>query len=460
MANLCARERINPRQGGALKLCLFFGAELPPINRVVGGAPWRVDLMAKIQTTALISEIHGKLAGSSIRRSRSGLSIYSSKTSRNPRTASQQATRMKMSELSSKWYPLSATVKSMWKRYASMIGVRSSGYNVFIGLNMSLFKAGHVDLVEISIPPLTPATPRAVSGLGIVQTSIGRNVVSWASPASSDVYVSVYASIQIGKSQTQKESWKLIETLKASEGQITHDTGLPDSFGVAYRVQTIDTSGRRSPVSEIQYGWKTPVSRGGIMISDAQLGAHAENVRDAFLYGYGDGWTGETITIKADGFLVDLQCAYDNNFSLFVRSTTGIVSKIPSAALVYPAVQLVMPAGSNSHYQIYDSGGNMPVIIPTGGGDSENETAWDVEFFAPDPFTPEPSDTSSYGNGVVAGQICKIRDLLQCSFWEARYRARATASNNGIWDAVNGYGLINTEAAVSFFGVIPPDPYL
>lgn len=367
---------------------------------------------------------------------------------------------MKLSELAGKWDPLSSSVKFMWRRYASMIGANSTGYNVFIGLNMSLFKANHADLEEITVPPLTPATPQAVSGLGVVQTSIARNIVSWASPASSDVYVSVYAFIQVGKSQRSKESWKLVGTVNASAGQIVHDTGLPDSYGVGYRVQSIDAFGRRSPVSEVQYSWKPLVRRGSIMISDAQLGAHAENVRDAFLYGYGDGWTGETITIKADGFLEDLQYAYDNNFSLFIRSTTGMESKIPSAALVYPAVQLFMPAGSNSHYQIYNSSGVLPVIVSTGGGDIENETAWDIEFFAPDPFSPEPADTSSYGNGVVAGQICKIRDLLQCSFWEARHRARATASNNGRWGAENGYGLINVEAAVSFFGVIPPDPYI
>jgi len=128
--------------------------------------------------------------------------------------------------------------------------------------------------------------------------------------------------------------------------------------------------------------------------------------------------------------------------------------------LKYPDVQCFIPAGSNSHYQIYDSGGDLPVIVVTGAGDTENETAWDIEFFAPDPLTPEPADASSYSNPYIAGQIMKIMDTLDCTMWEARHRARMTSSRADNWDAVDGFGLIDVSAALVYSGEIPADPYV
>ena len=130
-----------------------------------------------------------------------------------------------------------------------------------------------------------------------------------------------------------------------------------------------------------------------------------------------------------------------------------------------------MPAGSNiPNEHIYDSGGVLPCIISTGGGDTQNETGYDIEFFSNDPITseaePDEQDLSSFSNGYIAGQLTAIINTLNCSIWEARYRAQVTADRNEVgrvssfWEPLNGYGKINVNAAIAYVGLIPPDPYL
>lgn len=65
----------------------------------------------------------------------------------------------------------------------------------------------------------------------------------------------------------------------------------------------------------------------------------------------------------------------------------------------------------------------------------------------------------SYSHAYIAGQIACIKDRLSCTWWEARYRARVTASEDNVYDTYNGYGKIGIDNAVYAFLEIPPDPY-
>lgn len=65
----------------------------------------------------------------------------------------------------------------------------------------------------------------------------------------------------------------------------------------------------------------------------------------------------------------------------------------------------------------------------------------------------------SYAHAYIAGQIAYIKDQLGCSWWEARYRARVTGSENNIYNIYNGYGYINLSDAINYNGIIPIDPY-
>lgn len=65
----------------------------------------------------------------------------------------------------------------------------------------------------------------------------------------------------------------------------------------------------------------------------------------------------------------------------------------------------------------------------------------------------------SYAVPYLAGILCALKDSLNCSFWEARYRLRMTASMQGSISYWSGYGKPNFSAAVNFSGVIPPDEF-
>lgn len=65
----------------------------------------------------------------------------------------------------------------------------------------------------------------------------------------------------------------------------------------------------------------------------------------------------------------------------------------------------------------------------------------------------------SYSHAYIAGKMACIKDSLHCSWWEARYRMRMTASNNGSFTTYDGYGKPNLPAALAFSGPIPDDPY-
>lgn len=156
---------------------------------------------------------------------------------------------------------------------------------------------------------------------------------------------------------------------------------------------------------------------------------------------------------------------------MYIKSFTGMTGMIASALANYPSILTIMPAGSNTpNNRVYNSGGNMPVIVVTGAGDDLNETGYDVEFYSNDPITPEATpdeqDLSSYSNGYIAGQLAYIVNTLECSLWEARFRAQVTATREEAgrvtynWEPKNGYGKINVTAAIAYVGIIPSDPYL
>ena len=179
---------------------------------------------------------------------------------------------------------------------------------------------------------------------------------------------------------------------------------------------------------------------------------HALNVFGAFAQALSDngvGWSGTVVYGYAD-----IATALAEGCQLYIKSTTGMEPLIAEALLSSPGIQVFMPAGLNvPGTHVYDSGGVLPCIIVTGAGDEANETAYDIEFFANDPITPEAipdeQDLSSFGNGYIAGQITAITIITACTTEEAREAARATGTRNGVWIAADGYGKINVGAAAT-----------
>ena len=172
-------------------------------------------------------------------------------------------------------------------------------------------------------------------------------------------------------------------------------------------------------------------------------GQHDIDVAAAFLLAYPE-YVEQIIQLGAGEFGAQLLNIEEG---VYVRSTPQMSNNIQLALSRYPSVNVFMPAGSNTAYQIYNSQGILPSIVVTGAGDDNNETAWDIEFFAPDPIQVEP-DLSSYANGFIAGQIVKIANTLGVSIWTARVLARFAGEP---WTAVNGYGIVNVVKAIALY---------
>ncbi len=193
--------------------------------------------------------------------------------------------------------------------------------------------------------------------------------------------------------------------------------------------------------------------------------AHEASVRDAFVIGYnesGGNISAADVTIHSTASL-DFQDGFDyckaNNIPIMINSYAGAINRISVAQDNYPDVTLFMATGANTVGEIVSL--EMPqVLVFAGAGDVANETADNVEFISHDPIESDEQDYSSYSNGYIAGQIAFIADTLNCSIWEARYRAMQTGSENGVWHETEGFGFIDTALAIAFSGAILSDPFL
>jgi len=195
-----------------------------------------------------------------------------------------------------------------------------------------------------------------------------------------------------------------------------------------------------------------------IVVSDGDAD-HAAAVKAAISLGYGSDISAE-IEVRLEGGDTSLAYAASIGAPMVVRSTTFLKAHIPYAEDVYPDVLMVMPYGSNFHVDGSWYLDHLDLIVSTGAGDDACETLYGagLEFFDEDPIVIEP-DQASFSNGYIAGKLLKIKDQRAGSWWDARYAARQTASKNGIWDLLDGYGKIDVAAAVAFSGSLPADPY-
>ena len=179
-------------------------------------------------------------------------------------------------------------------------------------------------------------------------------------------------------------------------------------------------------------------------------GQHDLDVKQAFLLGYAS-YNSSTFSGNVDLFYdyaisASINHAENNNYDIIIRSTTGLSSYI-SIANQHPAVQIIMPSGSNSHIETFTGNLEECPIIATGAGIDSNVTGYQIDFYSIDPITT--ANLSSFSNGYIAGQIVFISDYLGISIDDARTLSRESGSNGGIYDYQNGYGRIIIEDAIA-----------
>lgn len=203
---------------------------------------------------------------------------------------------------------------------------------------------------------------------------------------------------------------------------------------------------------------KLPTISTRVIISDdAGDDTHRENTRLAFIAGYecaGGTWQ-DSIWVYNNTLQNALIQGSNLSTEIVIRSTTGLTSYIALAESYAPDIMTFMPAGSNSHIQVYNSGGVLPDLIVTGAGDLVNETGYDVEFYSLDPITNEP-DLSSFSNAYIAGMMMYLADTLNVSLWQIRDTLRTRLGNT--WSLENGYGLVSCSLVTSIVNGEPINP--
>lgn len=107
--------------------------------------------MAKIKTSAIITDISGKVGGTVFQRSGSGLIMKNKDKNVRRKTFSQITSSACISNVQSFWQSLSSTQKTAWSKYAGYNvlsqrkakGLALSGYQVFMRYNYYLSFYGH-----------------------------------------------------------------------------------------------------------------------------------------------------------------------------------------------------------------------------------------------------------------------------------------------------------------------------
>jgi len=121
--------------------------------------------MARIKLPSYIKEGHGKMDDAVIitRNGESYMKVYKKVVSK---TEGQEEIRRAFKSVVSDWKYLSGIIRESWNRYTK--GINASGYNFFMGANVSLRRAG--EALELcrgmgeEIPMNFTASPGAASG--------------------------------------------------------------------------------------------------------------------------------------------------------------------------------------------------------------------------------------------------------------------------------------------------------
>lgn len=71
------------------------------------------------------------------------------------------------------------------------------------------------------------------------------------------------------------------------------------------------------------------------------------------------------------------------------------------------------------------------------------------------------SDSHAYITGIIANikKAVEKKENRECTWWEARFRAKVTASKHNVKDLYDGYGVIDINRAVNSNYELPPDPH-
>ena len=207
----------------------------------------QVITMAKIELSALVNRIRGKLSGTVLSTTKgiNYLKRYNPKPVQH-RTRLQAQIRGAASDLSGEWYSLSSTLKDLWQAYASMLPRPMSAINAYISLNQRLIHYFGTT-AKRTAPPPTPATPEHVQGLSIIPKGTSDFCITWTKPTDANTHVVVNYRPLFGIERTTSQQWKFGAVAASNLLSARINTAYDAGTIIKFKVRTIDTYGRASP---------------------------------------------------------------------------------------------------------------------------------------------------------------------------------------------------------------------
>jgi hypothetical protein len=217
--------------------------------------------MAKIEYSPLVSRIIGRLGDLVYASVRSTNYVRTVSTSTyDPITARQAQIRANFAHLSAAFLDLSEAQVTLFTDYASAKGMTGGAKGAFIHLMGNLLNASHGDLVELTGPPHTPATPKFPRHFCV--TPIAHDVIclSWTIPDDTETYVTGHYRLHYSFCQRHpcygncpcqgyNRKWAFVKTERADQFAIQHVHDWPTNTRLFYRLNSIDKRGRKSPIT-------------------------------------------------------------------------------------------------------------------------------------------------------------------------------------------------------------------
>lgn len=217
--------------------------------------------MAIIEVSALLNAIRGRL-GDAVYVKSKGINYVRlvSESTLDPKTARSLQVRANLSAASAAFPALSPARQDLWREYANLKPFLGGARQAYISLSCNLLNASHSDLVTNPGPPSHPGTPRFPKHFCVSALSSEITCLSWLQPDDTQTWVTGHFKLHrsfclahpcYGLCPTTGESWgtRFVGTERADTLAIQHSHPYPPATRLKYWLNSIDSSGRKSPVT-------------------------------------------------------------------------------------------------------------------------------------------------------------------------------------------------------------------
>ena len=208
--------------------------------------------MPKITPSALITEIKGRWHGDQFQMWKG--QIIARRASRPRQTPNLARARYKgyVSQIAGCYDGLSAQHKQSWACYSDLLPTVMSGFNAFLGRNVTLMTTQHPDLLPYHCAPAVYSSPESPAPLSAhFCVALGDYSVTWTTPADACYYVQGHYAPQSGYSNLRSPSWRHLETVAAALLSLDLDgSGFPSGTVIRFRARTLNIYGEPSPWTE------------------------------------------------------------------------------------------------------------------------------------------------------------------------------------------------------------------